>query len=362
MSLTAVLHAWQREVDRTVPQMPLRQRRVLSLFSLGMAQAQHCALPRAAAAVPTRATDSSVVRRFGRFLANPRVDVAAAQAAIGRAVLGWTHGATIRLALDETHQGRTATGAALCLLAVRLLYRGRAIPLAGVCHRPGEQAAPYPLLVADLLARVAAWVPPDTDVVLLADRGLSWPQVLDACRALGWSFLLRVQGHTRLRTPDAVEGPLHARVPQAGTAWAGAGQVFKKAGWRAANVVAVWPPTQVRPWLLVTDLPATRHRCAEYRRRTWAEESFRDDKRAGLHWEQSRVRDPAHAACLLLVLQLALCFLLSLGSQVIKRGQRTLLDRRDRRELSLCTLGLRWLQRHLTHGSPLTPRLVFYFH
>jgi hypothetical protein len=362
MSLLPVLHAWERQVDQVLPQTPVHHRRVLSLFSLGMAQAQHCALARAAAAVPTTATTSSVVRRFGRFLANPRVDVPAIHAALGRAVLGWTHGTTIRLALDETHQGHTATGAALCLLAVRRLYRGRAIPLAAVCHRPGEQAAPYPTLIAGLLAQVAAWVPPDTQVVLLADRGLSWPQVLDACQTLGWSCVLRLQGQTRMRTPDQAEQPLVQRVPVAGTAWLGAAQVFKKAGWRAVQVVAVWPAAQAQPWLLVTDLPAIARRCTDYRRRMWIEESFRDDKSAGLHWEQSRVRTPAHAARLLLVLHLALCLLLSLGSQVIKRGWRTLLERRDRRELSLCTLGLRWLHRHLTHGSPLSPRLVFYFH
>jgi hypothetical protein len=362
MSLTPVLHAWQHEVDQVLPQMPLRQRRVLALFSLGVAQAQHCSLGRAAAAVPTTATDSSVVRRFGRFLANPRIDVPAAQSALSQAVLRWTHGTTVRLALDETHQGHTATGAALCLLAVRLLYRGRAIPLVAVCHRPGEQTDPYPVLIARLLAQVATWVPVDTRVVLLTDRGLSWPQVLDACRALHWSFLGRVQGQTHLRTPDGVETPVAARVPVPGTAWVGTGQVFKKAGWRNANIVAVWPPAQAHPWLLVTDLPATRQRCTDYRRRMWEEESFRDDKRGGLHWEQSRVRHPAHATRLVLVLQLALCFLLALGSQVIKRGWRALLERRDRRELSLCTLGLRWLRRQLTHGAPLVPRLVFYFH
>jgi hypothetical protein len=362
MSLTPVWHAWQRELDRILPTVPLRHRRVLGVFSLGVAQAQHCALARAAAAVPTAAKDSSVERRFGRFLANPRVLVPAIQAAISRAVLGWTHGTTIWLALDETHQGHTPTGAALCLVAVRLLYRGRALPLAGVCHRPGAQVLPYPELIAALLTEVAAWVPADTRVVLLADRGLSWPGLLDTCRALGWSFLVRVQGQTRLRTPDGRERAVQDCVPAAGAVWLGGGQVFKKAGWRTTNVVAVWPATAAHPWLLITDLPPTRRRCAEYARRMWEEASFRDDKSAGLHWNHSRVRDPHHAARLLLVLQLALCFVLAVGSQVIKRGWRPLLERRTRRQLSLCTLGLRWLHRHLTHDAPLLPRLVFYFH
>src|SRR5688572_19099159 len=48
--------------------------------------------------------------------------------------------AVLEQALNETHQGHTATGARLGMLALRLIYQERAIPLAWVCYRPG--AAP----------------------------------------------------------------------------------------------------------------------------------------------------------------------------------------------------------------------------
>jgi hypothetical protein len=360
MSLESVWHGWQAEVARLLPAMPVKQRRVLALFSLGVGVAHHCALSRAAAALPGRVKVPSRERRFRRFVSNPRVDVTAQRQRIAAAMLRGAAGTTIWLAVDETHQGTTPTGAALAVLAVRLLYRGRAVPLTWACHRPGEQSAAYPTLIAGLLAEVAALLPAEARVVLLADRGLSWPSLIRCCQTLGWSFLLRVTGQAQLLTADGRERPLRDLLTAPGMHWLGAGNVFRDAGWLPCNVVAVWRRAREQRWLLLTDLDPTRRRTAEYRRRMWEEESFRDDKSSGFHWEQSRITDPDHADRLLLVLQLAMCFVLSQGSQVLKRGWRTFFERRDRRELSVFTLGLRWIQSALVRDTPLQPRLVLY--
>ncbi|MNC98372.1 hypothetical protein D3C83_163110 [compost metagenome] len=73
------------------------------------------------------------------------------------------------------------------------------------------------------------------------------------------------------------------------------------------------------------------------------------------------MRDPAHMDRLLLVLQLAACFVLAQGVFVIQHGCRHLLERHDRRTLSLFSLGLRWLDRARSHFVPLCPRLYFTF-
>src|SRR3954469_1773598 len=254
MSQSGVWQTWGEELGRVLPGVGIWQRRGLALFSLGVALAKHCGLARVAAVVPGLAMVPSITRRFERLLANPRLDVRAARGAVVAEVLGAGRGQTLWLALDETHQGQTETGARLGMLAVRLVYRERAIPLAWVCYRPGEAPAPFPVLIGRLIAEVAALVPPDTRVVLMTDRGLSWPSLLDRCRAVGWSFLCRVQGSTRLETGDGTCGPIRDRVPRPGTRWQGTGRAFLKAGWRAVNVVAVWRRGDDEPWLLVTDL------------------------------------------------------------------------------------------------------------
>src|SRR5829696_5065375 len=155
-----VWQGWTEEVGRLVSGATVWQQRGLAVFSLGMAAAQRCGLARVATVVPGLALVPSTTRRFERLLANERLDVRRARAAIGAAVLGQAQGGTVWLALDETPQGHTPSGARLLTLALRLIYRERAIPLAWVCYRPGEAPAPQPELVAGLLEDVAALVPP----------------------------------------------------------------------------------------------------------------------------------------------------------------------------------------------------------
>jgi hypothetical protein len=247
------------------------------------------------------------------------------------------------------------------MLALRLVYRERAIPLAWVCYEPGHAPASFPVLIGRLIAEVATLVPPDTQVVLMTDRGLSWPVLLDQCRRVGWSFLCRVQGSTRIQTADGVITPIRDRAPRPGTRWQGRGRAFLKAGWRAVNVVAVWRRGDDEPWLLVTDLAPSWVRCTQYRHRMDEEESFRDDKSSGFEWNASRVRDPVHMDRLLLVLQLAACFVLAQGVFVLQHGFRSVLERPDRRTLSLFSLGLRWLDRARLHFVSLSPRLSLPF-
>lgn len=362
MNPVGIWQGWSQEVGRIVPGLGAWQQRGLALFSLGIASAKHCGMARVAAVVAGMATVPSMTRRFERLLANERLDVRAARAAVGAVVLEQARGQTLWLALDETHQGHAATGSRLGMLAVRLCYRERAIPLAWVCYRPGEAAAPFPVLIGRLIAEVAALVPSDTPVVLMTDRGLSWPSLLDRCQAVGWSFLCRVQGSTRLQTADGATSPIRDRAPRPGTRWCGRGRAFLKAGWRTINVVAVWRRGDDQPWLLVTDLTPTWSRCTQYRHRMDEEERFRDDKSHGFDWDASRVRDPAHMDRLLLVLQLAVCFVLAQGTFVLTHRFRSVLERPDRRTLSIFSLGLRWLDRARSHLVPLSPLLRLSFH
>jgi hypothetical protein len=367
MSLTEVSHEWEREVGRALPGLSVRARRALARLAPGIAPAAHCSLGRAAGAVSGRARVPGTERRFRRSVANERVAVAAVRPSLVRLLPGYARGATIWPALDDTTRGKAArgagpAGAALKMPALRLLYRRRAIPPAWVVYRPGACPAPYVELIARLFDEVAAGVPAGSRVVPLTDRGLSWPEVIRACRARGWSFLCRVQAQTRARLADGPARPLRELVAAPGGSWLGAARVFKKAGWLEAGVVAIWRADAAERWLLVTDLPPGLRRAAEYRRRMWEEESFRDDKAAGFQWQASRLRDRARTDRLLLALQLAMCSVLTHGARVLKRGLRAHFERRDRRTLGVFTLGLRYLAHALALHRPLYPRLVSYFH
>ena len=62
-----------------------------------------------------------------------------------------------------------------------------------------------------------------------------------------------------------------------------------------------------------------------------------------------------------LAVALLYVFLVAFGATAIKRGRRHLVDRRERRDLSLYRIGRDLLERCLINGHPLTLRHVPYF-
>src|SRR3954471_2534882 len=123
----------------------------LALLSFALAAAGHCHSGRVAAAAPSAgATVASRRRRFERLLANPRLDVRAATAALARFVLSaWAaSGRPVLLVLDETPGG---PGGRLCCMRVSVAYHKRTVPIAYACYRAGRQGRPMPSLVRGLL-------------------------------------------------------------------------------------------------------------------------------------------------------------------------------------------------------------------
>jgi hypothetical protein len=210
----------------------------------------------------------------------------------------------VRLVVDET----TVAGQTH-VLAVGLAYRGTVVPV-GVATWPQNVALPeatYAGALGRLLWTVHALLPAvlRPHVLVLADRGYGYPAFVDLLAALGWQWVVRVQGQTRVRFPDGTDRPLRALVPTVGTLWTGYATpadgaareapdapvaVFKQAGWRAVQVVGAWAPGQPEPWLLVTTLHATPARLADYAQRWAIERLFLSWKSHG--WQLDACADP----------------------------------------------------------------------
>src|SRR5262249_15185964 len=139
-------------------------------------------------------------RRLEPTLANDRIDPGAAWPQLARATLAGYAGGPIILILDETPHHND-----LRCLKITPAYRQRAVPIRSACEAPAAQPGPMPELIRRLFREVAAGLPAGAEVTLLADRGLAWPQVVDACTELGWHYVIRLQGQTRVRTADGRE-------------------------------------------------------------------------------------------------------------------------------------------------------------
>jgi hypothetical protein len=348
-----MIRDWRRQVrQELLPGLHGHQAKALADLSFAMALAEHCHSGKIAKVAPGATTPAATKRRAERLLANDRLDPDAAWPQLARAVLSGWAGGPVFLILDETPNRND-----LRCLKITLAYRKRALPVSCACYAPGGQPEPMPELIGRLFRATAACLPERAEVTLLADRGLAWPRVVDACRASGWHFVIRLQGQTRVRTPDGRECSAAELAPRPGAGWHGAAEVFKKSGWRACAVAACWVRDQAGPWLLVSDRDDGAQLFARYAKRTWTEELFRDEKSAGFHWERSHVTDPEHAGRLVLLIALATYLALALGSRVIQAGLRRLLESTRERMLSYFRIGLDWLMFCLTHDRPLPKNL-----
>lgn len=345
MHAPAVVARWRARVRDLLPRLHGHTCKALADLSLALLETCHVHAGRLALRLPgvhrARVQPRSAVRRIERLLANPRLRVWDCAAALSAQV--WARldrpGAELLLLLDETPLRND-----LRVLKLSVGLEGRALPLQWFCYRGNDLPHALPCLVARLLLGFGRTLPhPRGRVILLADRGLAWPLLLDLCTRLGWDFLLRVQAQTRLRSATLTERPIQALVPHPGTQWYGEAEVFKEAGWRRVQVAARWRRGDPEPWILISSRPATAALFGRYRRRMQQEESFRDEKSSGFQWHKSQVRTPAHADRLLLAIALAMQLALRIG-QALRRGpERRLFERRGRRELSLFQLGLRYL-------------------
>src|SRR5436190_16039829 len=102
---------------------------------------------------------------------------------LGR-VVSWWSSTQLALALDATTLGQR-----FVVLAVSVVYRGCAIPVAWKVLKAGQAHAWQPEWQA-LLEHLQQLVPADWTVLVLADRGLYAKWLFQAITALGWHPLL----------------------------------------------------------------------------------------------------------------------------------------------------------------------------
>ena len=126
------------------------------------------------------------------------------------------------------------------------------------------------------------------------------------------------------------------------------------------NLLAHWQPAEKEPWCLATNLPDRDLTLRYYRRRVWIEELFGDLKQHGFDLESTMLHTFLRLSRLTLAVACLYVWLISLGGRIIQRGWRSLVDRSDRRDLSIFQIGFRFIQRCLTNTLPFSVPLCSY--
>jgi len=322
MSRPAELYQWNDIVGKRFPHLSKPMAASLALWSLGMIVARSCSLTAVAWAwVPILKEKFYTLRERLRDLyreASAKAGDQRRELDLGTCwapwlawvIQGW-HSKQLALALDATTLGQRFN-----VLAVSVLYRGCAVPVAWKVLEATEPHAWEPEWKT-LLSHFQQRVPADWKVIVLADRGLYAKWLFEAITALHWHPLLRVKNQGKFRP----EGWYHwvdlpEIVTHVGQRWQGRGTAFKsESAQLPCTLLACWQEGYADPWLVVTDLPPVAADVCWYGLRAWIEQGFKRIKRGGWQWQYTRMKDPARAERLWLAVAIATWWLLSVGGE-----------------------------------------------
>jgi hypothetical protein len=130
---------------------------------------------------------SSRERQSSRWLHNDRIRSMLVYRPLIEKVLHKWAGETIYLALDTSQLWNR-----FVIIRLALVYRGRALPVGWIVCA-SKSATVSVALYQRMLAQVAAVIPENSRVVLLADRGFADVKLMKIVRQLGWHFRIRLQ-------------------------------------------------------------------------------------------------------------------------------------------------------------------------
>lgn len=319
-----------------------------SWLLVGLYASRSVHLSKVAEKIPGMACLPSLTRRMRRLLDNPAIRVRAWYQPIATAIIQRLGQGEIRLIVDGSKVGFGHQ-----LLLVAIAYRRRAIPLAWTWVK-GSRGHSTVHKQKALLTYVHGLLPTESRVLLVGDAEFGEVEVQKLLKQWRWRYVLRQKGRYLLRNSAGTDFQrLDSLVSKPGQSnWLPACQLTAKYAY-VVNVLAYWKPGEKEPWLLATNLASPQATRQAYRRRMWIEETFGDLKSNGFDLESTHLRHFLRLSRLTLAVVLLYVWLIAFGSQVIKAGQRYLVDRSDRRDHSIFRIGRNMVERLLTNGSKL---------
>jgi hypothetical protein len=313
---------WTKIIQTHLPHLSKPQATVLALWSLGMVLARSCALTAVSAFLATwlGRKEPAVYQQLREFCyeATAKRGTARQELVVETCfvpLLGWVvaqwEGTQLALALDATTLGTRFT-----VLAISVVYRGCAIPVAWTVLAATAKHA-WRREWLRMLRQVHRAVPRTWTVLVLADRGLYARWLFRRITRLGWHPFLRINtGGTFRPTGQVHRVPLKTLVPEPGAMWQGTGLAFKGRDRQLhCTLLACWEAGYKDPWLILTDLPPEASTACWYGLRAWIEQGFKITKRAGWQWQRTHMTQPERAARLWLAVAVATLWLLSVGGE-----------------------------------------------
>jgi hypothetical protein len=341
------------QLRQWLPQERFTRLRNMSLLILGLQLNGAIHLSLITRKWPLPGKGPSLHNRLRRFLDNQHVSVREWYRPLARQLLARFKGQEIRLVIDCTKVGFHYR-----LLSIGIAYKRRTLPLAWSVHR-GSKGHVSVQEQLKLFNYVRTLLPKGARVWVMADAGFESVHLLRWLRHQGWSFVIRQNGRTQVRWSGQGWTKLNQLQLQAGQTrmivWVRLTAKYD-VGW--FYLVLHWEVGEAEPWYLLSNRAAGRQLIRLYKIRMWMEEMYGDMKGHGFDLEATHLDDIDRISRLVLGVCLTFVWFITLGSWVVKRGLRHLIDHKSRRDKSYFRLGWDWLERCWRLDQPLPLRFL----
>lgn len=343
---------WLKKIQKLLPKENVTRQKNFARLIFGIYKAQSVHLSKIASKLSGESQKLSKVKRIDRFLENEHVKPSEWYEESAKDVLQGVHdaGGMIRLIIDGSKVGFCCQ-----LLMVSVAYRRRSIPIAWtwVTHKRGHSTVKQQIA---LLTKIKALIPQGASVSLVGDSEFGKIDLLKKLESWKWFYALRQSGRELYQSVAAKDGLWH-KLSKSVTKGKSIdlGEVYlTKQKAHKTRLVAHWKKSEDTPWLLATNFPTMAQTLKAYKVRMWIEEMFGDFKGHGCNLESSHIRDDKKLDRLTLAVVFLYLWLVAFGSKVIKRGLRFLVDRRDRRDLSIYRIGFDMVERLIANCQSLS--------
>lgn len=361
------LKEWMRVVSAQFPSLTIPQVRGLAWWSFGMVLSRSSSLSRVANAIALLNDEpvNTVRQRLKEWYQEAgakrgdkrrTLEVSTCFAEVLRWVISLMPDGTrsLMLAMDASNIKQRFT-----VLSIAVLYEGCAIPVAWKVVAGGAKGS-WKEHWQQLFQRLSEAVPNDWQVIVCADRGLYAQWLYHEIVKQHWHPFLRINHHQGQwqAVNHSQWQPLHHVVATVGERFQQKVRCFKENSLEC-TLLGCWQAGYQDRWLVVTDLAPTEANILWYRLRAWIECSYRDLKRDGWQWQNTRLQDPQRAERLWLAMSVAMLWVVTLGTHRHESLPPTSSfpstpSSRSPGSLSCFALGWLTLIVHLIKGIPLS--------
>jgi hypothetical protein len=323
MSRQDALSEWTMTVSTNLPQLTKPQGTVLALWSFGIAFTRCCGRGTVATflALLLKQKVGTVEQRLYEWCLDAPDKAGAKRTALDvtlcfvpllRWIVRLWAAPQLALTIDAT-----SLGDRFVVLAVSVVYRGCAMPVAWTILPAGQKRA-WRREWLRMLRLLRPAIPAGWTVLVLADRGLYARWLFRRIVRLGWHPFLRIKQGCKFRPAgQATFVWVRTLCGQVGQRWRGTGTACATRECQVAcTLVAWWGEGHAEPWYILTDLSPDGCDAQWYGLRSWCEQGFKCTKRGGWQWQQTQMSDPARVARVWLALAVATLWVISVGSEL----------------------------------------------